>query len=136
MNSITSATLRSIEGNANNYGNKKELVGAYSVVGTLKGQLKEIVCCRSYMGRSRSASTVYASVWVKLQSGEWTSGKGSAGGYGYHKESAAIGYAIASAGIELSDAIDGRGDSAIDAALLAIGRMAGGEGELLLIRHS
>lgn len=134
MSAIT-AKLGSIQQNAINYGNKKELVGAYSVVGIVNGKLKEIVCCRTYMGRSRSASTVYASIWVKLPDGEWTTGKGNAGGYGYHKESAAIGYAIMSAGIELSDAIDGRGDSAMFDALLAIGHMAGGEGELLLVKH-
>ena len=74
---------------------------------------------RCYMGRPASASTVYASIWIQ-SSGIYTSGKGKAGGYGYHKESAAIGDAIKSAGIELSKDIEGLGDGAIEEALKAI----------------
>lgn len=88
------------QSNAYNYSRDKELVGAYSVMGKIKGEMREVVCARAYMGRSRSASTVYASLWV--HAGEFsTSGKGSAGGYGYHKESAAFEDAIRSAGVEL-----------------------------------
>lgn len=86
--------------NAYNYSRDKELVSAYSVIGTLNGEKREIVCCRAYMGRSASASVVYASLWVHAGN-LCTSGKGSAGGYGYHKTSAAIGGAISNAGIEL-----------------------------------
>jgi hypothetical protein len=86
--------------NAYNYARDKELVGAYSVMGKINGEMREIVTARAYMGRSRTASTVYASIWV--HAGELSaSGKGSAGGYGYHKESAAFQDAIRSAGIEL-----------------------------------
>jgi hypothetical protein len=128
------ASIRELAENGKNHGNKKELVSAYSIVGIRNGQLKELVTCRAYMGRSRSASTVYASVWIKMPDG-FASGHGDAGGYGYHKESAAIAYAIQSAGIDLSEDIAGRGDSAIREALLALGKLAGGKGELLLIQH-
>jgi hypothetical protein len=53
------------------------------------------------MGRSPSASVVYASVWAFGNGKDSVSGYGTAGGYGYHKESAAIANAINSAGIEL-----------------------------------
>jgi hypothetical protein len=55
------------------------------------------------MGRSASASVIHAVLWVKCADGHWTSGSGSGGGWGYHKESAAIADAITSAGIELKD---------------------------------
>lgn len=87
--------------NAYNYSRDKELVGAYSIMGKINGELREVVTARAYMGRSRSASTVYASILVHGATAEQsTSGKGSAG-YGYHKESAAFGDAISSACIEL-----------------------------------
>jgi hypothetical protein len=87
------------QSNAYNYGRDKELVSAYSVVGTINGELREIVTARAYMGRSNSASVVYMSLWV--HGAIHASGKGSAGGYGYHKESQALADAIQSAGIEL-----------------------------------
>lgn len=88
--------------NAVNYSREKELVGAYTVIGKINGEMHTIVTARAYMGRSRSGSTVYASIWVHGPSAETrTSGKGSAGGYGYHKESTAFAEAITSANIEL-----------------------------------
>lgn len=83
--------------NAINYGGQKETVSKFVV---MDKNGKEFVDCRVYIGRSRYASRVYASIWVN-GNGVYTSGKGSAGGYGYHKESAAIQDAIGSAGIEL-----------------------------------
>jgi len=87
--------------NARNYNVEKEIVNAWSVIGIKDGKPHEFVSCRCYMGRSRSASVVYASVWVHGVNNLYTSGRGSAGGGGYHKESAAVGEAITSAGIEL-----------------------------------
>lgn len=127
-------------------GNQKETVSTFKVIAFYKGEFHEPVTCRTYMGRSASASTVYASIWVS----GWRSpkgkdidvaGHGSAGGYGYHKESAAIGDALSSAGIKLFGSaytrqdekedftkearIDGVGDAAIESALMAIGRALG-----------
>lgn len=151
--------------NAKNYGEEKEVVDNWNVIGKVKGELKTIVTCRAYMGRSSSASVVYASIWIH---GLETSGTGSAGGYGYHKTSAAVNDAIRSAGVELyGDVyagsnqynyeekraytteelktrdkaaqkkrayIGGVGDSAIEEALLAIAKLAGGRGKLLIVR--
>lgn len=93
------AKINAALSNGYNYSGSKELVGAYSVMGKVNGQLIEVVSARAYMGKSKQASTVYASIWVCA--GVYTSGRGSAGGYGYHKESAAFQDAISSAGIEL-----------------------------------
>lgn len=87
--------------------------------------LRELATLRTYMAkRSDGAGRVYASIWVNAP-GVHCSGAGHASGYGYHKASAAAAAAIESAGIELSDAIDGRGDALIDDALHAIGRALG-----------
>lgn len=68
----------------------------------------------------------YACLWVNDgTSNTHTSGSGSAGGYGYHRPSAAAAEAIANAGIELSEHIDGRGESAIEDAVKAIAEALG-----------
>lgn len=87
--------------------------------------LRELATLRTYVAkRSDGAGRVYASIWVHGH-GLHCSGTGHASGYGYHKPSAAAAAAIESAGIELSDPIDGRGDAAVDDALRAIGRALG-----------
>lgn len=131
---LTAKLTKQNQENARNMGGDKETVSRYVVVGINgKGEITKGVDCRVYMGRSRNASTVYASIWVH-SSGVWPSGHGNAGGYGYHKESAAIDEAIRSAGITLYGDVYGReetqkkayingvGDSAVREALLAIGR--------------
>ena len=115
------AIIKENVSNAVNYGDKKELTKTFNVV---TDGLKEVVTVRCYKGRSASASTVYASIWINA-SGIYTSGKGKAGGYGYHKESAAIAEAIESAGITLDANISGVGDGAIYEALKAIARALG-----------
>jgi hypothetical protein len=115
------ATMGKNVSNAVNYKGQKELVKSYNVI---TDTLREIIMARCYMGRSANASTVYASVWINT-SEVHTSGKGKAGGYGYHKESAAIGAAIESAGITLDQSIDGVGDAAIEEALKAIAQALG-----------
>ena len=107
--------------NAVNYKGQKELVKSYNVI---TDTLREIIMVRCYIGRSASASTVYASIWINSP-GYHSSGKGKASGYGYHKESAAIAEAIESAGISLDKDISGVGDDAIYVALKAIARALG-----------
>lgn len=86
----------------NGYQYDKPVIAKYLIID--KTTEKTIVDCRLYMSASRSASTVYASLWVsgiKNKPITRTSGHGSAGGWGYDKESSAIGAAIEDAGIEL-----------------------------------
>ena len=122
----------------------KELVSAYSLVVRLpSGEMREVVTVKCYMGRSASASVVYAVLWVRCADGEWTSGSGSAGGYGYHRESAAIASAISSAGIELQDLdrtdhwfdLGGTGTSYYPQVFEAIARAAGYRGRTLFLSH-
>lgn len=78
-----------------------EIVGSYKLID--KKTEKTVIDCRLYMGKSRTASTVHCALWVRSPefNGLETTGRGQAGGYGYHKQSAAVGSAISSAGIEL-----------------------------------
>ena len=134
-------------GNAINHGGKMETVNQFVLID--KKTEREVVVARTYMGRGRSASQVKASIWVTLSSDKkpagweygYTSGSGSAGGYGYDKASSAIADAIESAGIELygtaylrhSEKVDfknrvyfgGVGVTATLSALLAIAYAAG-----------
>lgn len=114
-NSVVSITPKE---NGKNHSGKRELTSAYSVVVDKGTELTELIVVRCWMGRSSSAMTVYATIWIHGEN--YASGTGSAGGGGYHKESAAIGEAITSAGIQLKHRIDGVGDSAIRDALEAI----------------
>jgi len=100
---------------------KRELVRAYHLVDLNRGDT--IIDVRVYMGKSASASTVYAAVWIRSE--KWGVGTGSAGGYGYDKGSSAIAEALSNAGVKLSMDIGGRGDSVVIEALKAIGAALG-----------
>lgn len=73
-----------------------------------------------------TGNTNSACLWINDNKSEiHTSGSGSAGGYGYHRPSAAAAEAIRNAGIELDADISGRGNSAIEDAVKAIAEMMG-----------
>lgn len=123
MTDMTATLPTEYISNGKNMGHEKETTDAWIVIGIGKSRsdVVEIANARCYMGRSKSSSVVYASIWVHNK----CAGHGNAGGYGYHKASAAMQAAIHSAGIKISEPIDGRGDSAIESALHAIGIAAG-----------
>jgi hypothetical protein len=72
-----------------------------------------------------SSNMVYACFWFNLNGETYGSGSGRAGGYGYHKGSAAAAEAFRAAGFTFDEHISGRGDSAITDALEAIANHAG-----------
>ena len=119
--------------NARNMNGEKELVQRIVVVDDA-GSKRQIVDCRLYMGRSRNASAVYCSIWANGHINNeqvWITGHGKAGGYGYHKPSAAMQNAITAAGFTLTDdngdimPINGRGDEAMYDAAVAIAAALG-----------
>lgn len=83
---------------------------------------KPVVLADMRIAISKSG-TPYVCFWAYRpgKNGMWNNGSGTAGGYGYHKASAAAGKAIHAAGFSLSEDIDGRGDGAIRDAVLAVG---------------
>ena len=137
MNNITATLPRTMQSNGKNLSCQKEMVSAMSVVTSINGKMREVVVARWYRARkSDGASPVYASIWT-YGAGFGISGHGRATGYGYHKASAALSKALDSAGIVLSERIDGLGDGAIRRALEAIARaIAGDAAEILIINHA
>jgi len=117
--------------NGKNLGVFKEMVGSDVVIALKNKMIIEAVTARYYMGRSRTASTVHATLWVHGAADR--SGSGEADGYGYHKQSAALANAIRAAGIRLDKNIHGAGDSAIREALLAVARAAGYRGQMYVV---
>ena len=113
--------------NARNLGDKKETVKQAVLIACKAGEFSEPVTVRWYMSRSGDgASPVYCALWVHC-SPYYVSGRGKAGGYGYHKASAAFQEACDSAGIELSQPVDGRGNDMVREAILVIGEALGFE---------
>lgn len=73
----------------------------------------------------KKGGNVYALLWVKCWNAdanddEYRRGYGRAGGYGYHKGSAAIDEALNAAGIKLSEPVSGRGFEVCKNAFTAI----------------
>lgn len=78
----------------------KETIETRKLIAFKKGKFKEVVTASFYMGRSNRASVVYCCIWVHGENKQY-SGKGSAGGCGYHKTSLAFQEALTSADIRL-----------------------------------
>jgi hypothetical protein len=77
-------------------------------------------------------SVAYACIWISGRgNGTYGRGTGKAGGYGYHKPSAALSEAIDDAGISLDRSISGVGDTAMRDACEAIARAVSGKRRLI-----
>ena len=98
LNKNLKARFTTENDNGQNNGQKMETISTYKVID--KKTEREIILIRVYMGRSRNAQTVKASVWVNgikdnKRPSDWsqwgsTAGHGSAGGWGYCKKSTAV----------------------------------------------
>lgn len=97
----------------------------YSGIVCREGKMYEAVILRIYRTDSRAYACLWTMgnyAWGQADGDLWRSGSGWAGGYGFHRASAAACDAIKAAGIELSESINGAGDSAIMQAVEAIAR--------------
>ncbi len=75
-----------------------------------------------------------AALWI--DDGDFhTSGTGKAAGGGYHRASSAAAEAICNAGFDLSEDIDGKGNGAIESAMIAIAYAIGHPEALLHVAH-
>lgn len=81
----------------------------------VNGELSPEITLRLYGTGNKN----FACLWIR---GQDRRGSGSAGGYGYHRPSAAVQEAITNAGISLANPIDGAGEEAVREALLAISK--------------
>lgn len=86
----------------------------------LDGVLDPAITLRLYGTGSRNS----ACLWVS-HGDDYRNGSGQAGGYGYHRPSAAAQEAINNAGFALDTPIDGLGEEAMREALLAIAKCLG-----------
>ena len=104
------------------------------------GKMYEAVILRIYRTDSRAYACLWTMgnyAWGQADGSLWRSGSGWAGGYGYHKASAAAHAAIKAAGIELSENVHSAGDSAIMNAVEAIAReMWGDESSTVFVHHA
>ena len=86
---------------------------SYSIIDLADG--REVAAVRFY----GSAATVYCVAWF-WNPIEHACGYGKAGGYGYHKASAAMAEALQAAGFRFDEPISGVGETAMKDALQAI----------------
>ena len=135
-------------------------IASKTLVASTRGAPAVLVRFTAHMSASRDASMVYGFIWVsnydparhpaKAKAGDYmgvayiNAGAGKAGGYGYHKTSAAFADALDHAGVVIEGrdkesgkwarvTIGGGGDSCIDAALYAIGEALGFKRDRLAI---
>lgn len=90
----------------------------YLGLAIVDGKIKEAVNCRIYGTQSRN----YCCIWFN-NGDKWAAGSDYAGGYGYHRPSAAVQGALNAAGVTGFSPIDGRGDSAIELVILQLTKM-------------
>lgn len=122
------------------------MVGAGSLV--VGG--KEVITVRTYYGKGNGMQPVRACIWIRGAE-SWRTGRGSAGGCGYHKESAAIENALDNCGVQLwgklyrySDSkisyknrvrFGGTGSSGYEDVFKAVARAMGYKGRMVWVSH-
>lgn len=132
------ATIRDLYTRGFNTNHRKEnnFREEYAAIDRKTGNAHAVI--RLYSTQSRS----YACVWIRQPAtktqpdGVYRTGSGLAGGYGYHRPSAAAAVAINAAGFNLDNDIDGKGDAAIREALEAVARCLGMRNPIIHHAHA
>lgn len=120
MAELTAKFLDAARG-AKNLDGTKERVLTLLGFGINDGRIVFFSEVRIWASRTKPLdSALHCSVWVHYAK-TLRSGNGQASGTGYHRHSAAMDDALRDAGVELSEAIDGRGDDSMREALTAVG---------------
>lgn len=108
----------------------------HSSIKVINDSFEEIIDCRLYF----PGTVAYCCLWASNKD-KYFSGSGSAGGYGYHKTSAALADAIYNLidsinqeTIRLSKSISGVGETAMEEALLAVAYLLEPEGTHRIFR--
>jgi hypothetical protein len=82
-----------------------------AVMTIIDGMIK----CKFTVRYYATQSTHYCCIWLSLPDSVWIHGSGKAGGYGYHRESAALADALRNCGIEFSNLSGtGQGEEALN----------------------
>ena len=95
------------------------LYAAYTAAGFDPAAQRVVAVVTMRLYASRSAAVIHARTWIYPSEGASRRGHGSAGGGGYCRRSAAGAYALAKAGVDLSEDVGGRGEGVLREALLA-----------------
>lgn len=127
--------------NANSHRREKQFIETFQLLRrgerstyNLAG-IKTVAELRIY--GSSTGATNTACLWVNCSDrGIHCNGSGVAGGYGYHRPSAAAYRAFETAGIKFNKGIAGVGDSAIKSALMALGASLGYKNCTILKGHA
>ena len=101
-----------------NFRREKNFTNQYSLISFDGQEFSEIVNLRIYQTQAKTT----ACIWLHAARDFHNLGGGTATGGGYHRSSKAVANALKSAGIELSEPIDGRGNGAIRSALEEIAK--------------
>lgn len=112
---------------------RRELVDSWTLLAFRNGMFAELVTTRWKMARSGDGASPQHCAVLFFGLPEHRVGYAKAGGYGYHKASAAFESACRSAGVTFDKAIGGCGYSAVRDALLALGRTIVGDGVPLTV---
>jgi len=109
--------------NARAHRKENNFLNEFCLISFDKGEFTTPVTLRIYGTNAMN----YACLWIGGNFAGFegylsASGSGSAGGYGYHRPSAAAAIAFEKAGVKLPFSIDGRGESAIEDALKALAK--------------
>jgi hypothetical protein len=110
--------------NARAHRKENNFLNEFCLISLEKGDFETPVTLRIYGTNSKNSACIWIGGIFAGFDGYYisASGSGSAGGYGYHRPSAAAAKAFESAGVKLPFSIDGRGDSAIVDALTALAK--------------
>lgn len=101
---------------------KAGMLYALLAVAVVDGSIRTLATVRIY--RSSTGARNYCGLWLHAGA-HHAAAMGKAGGYGYHRPSAALSDALDKAGISLDTSIGGAGESAMRDALRAVCAAAG-----------
>jgi len=117
MNTLKIKSVQFLENFNANHRKENHFMEQYTALVLTKDGMREAVTLRVYGTRAMN----YVCLWFN-NGDQWASGTGSAGGYGYHRPSAAAAEAFKKAGVELSERINGQGDEIIREAVEALAK--------------
>lgn len=117
MNTLKIKSVKFLENFNRNHRKENHFMEQYTALILTKEGMREAVTLRVYGTQAMN----YVCLWFN-NGDQWASGTGSAGGYGYHRPSAAAAEALKKAGVELSERIHGQGDEVIREAVKALAK--------------
>ena len=117
MNTLKIKSVKFLENFNRNHRKENHFMEQYTALVSTKDGMREAVTLRVYGTKTMN----YVCLWFN-NGNQWAAGTGIAGGYGYHRPSAAAAEALTKAGVEFPERISGYGDEAIRDAVQALAK--------------